>query len=409
MNSFLFSRINAKPDDCFTLKDYELSKKHRNLSTLKCRKKVRYNKVTMSRSCAAEEAKARDYHKDIMNVSQESEEDKKQMADDDTNLFSDANESTKLYKNDSLLQDRKVSVGGFCVHPEILVQETEDVYSEEVANDVQCSLGAPSAASTPRAAANSLLFNYDDGDNDVSIGILDGVPGNSHCKDTVDAVTNAKDLTKSDSRFARFPGKSLSDSTFAFVVNNKDLPKSDSQFPVDLSYTQPQSPTIPSRTRSLQQDLNLTADCSVSLLPHGMKSDEEQADKSNSQSRMIKGHDETVFTSGENEEHSHGPVEKDHGLKATKQATLDAKFFKTKVTSSETDRNAVKRKRESSDEREDSILTRKSADLRVSINSLSNTIILSRLLLRQTSYCFHLTWKRSDWCITIPDVSRLSQ
>jgi len=120
MNSFFF-RIDAKPDDCFTLKDYDLRKRQRNLSTLKCKKKVRYNKVSMSRSDAAEETKARDYHKDNMNVGQEGEEDKKKMAEGDTNLFSDANESTKLYKNSSMLQDRKVSVEGFSVHPEILV------------------------------------------------------------------------------------------------------------------------------------------------------------------------------------------------------------------------------------------------------------------------------------------------
>jgi len=191
----------------------------------------------MSRSGVAEETKARDYHKDNMNVSQEGEEDKKKMAEGDTNLFSDANESTKLYKNSSMLQNRKVSIEGFSVHPEILVQETEDVYSEENANDIHCSLGAPSAASIPLAAANSLLFNYGDDDNDVSMGILDGIHGSSPCKDTVDAVTNAKDPTKSDPHFVRLPRKSLSDSTSAFVIYYRDLPKSDSQFPIDLSYT----------------------------------------------------------------------------------------------------------------------------------------------------------------------------
>jgi len=119
-----------------------------------------------------------------------------------------------------------------------------------------------------------------------------------------------------------------------------------------------------------------------------MKSDEEQEAKPDSQSRMIKGNDEAVCSRGEKEEHSHRPVEKGHGLKVTKQATLDAKFFVTKVTSSENDRNAAKRKRESSDEREDSMRTRKSADLRVNINSLSNVIILYQVTLRQFLCCF---------------------
>jgi len=356
---------DAEPDNCSTLKENELSKKHRNLSTLKCKRKVRYNKLPMSRSITAEETKARAYHKDIMNIRRVSEEDKKLMADGVANLVSEANESTKLYKDSSLLQDKKVSVDGICFPPDVLVQETEDVNSEEVANGFHCSLGAPSAASTPLAAANSPLFDYDNDGNDASMGILDEIPGNSPCKDTVDAVTNAKDLnvTKSDSNSGAFPGKSFSNSTFGFVTNNKDLPKSDSQFPVDLSYTQPQSPTIPSRTRSLQQDLNLTADCSVSLLPHGMKGDEEQELTSDSQSRNIKSVD-TVFLSRESEEQSLHPGEKGHNLKATKQTTLDSKYLKTKLTSSENDSNAAKRKRESSDEREDSTWPRKIKDLR---------------------------------------------
>ena len=365
----------------------------------------------MSRSGVVEETKARACHKDNMNVSRVSEEDKKLMADDVTNLFSDANESTKLYKNSSLLQDKKVSVEVLSVHPEILVQETEDVYSEEVADGFHGSLGTPSATSTPLAAANSPLFNYDDDDNVASMGILDGIPGNSPCKVNVDAVTNAKDLTKSDSHSARIPGKSFSDSTFAFVINNKDLPKSDSQFPVDLSYSQPQSPTIPSRTRSLQQELNLTADCSVSLLPHGMRSDEEQQPQPDSQSRMTKGNDDTVFTSGENEQQSHQPAEKGHNLKGTKQTTLDAKYLKTKVTSSKNDSNTAKRKRESSDEHDDSICPRKSADLRVSIHLLCNIIILSRVTLRQTSCCFHVETLRLVYNYTrrFMDISTFAQ
>ena len=362
----------------------------------------------MSRSVTAEETKARAYHKDNMDVSRLSEEDKKLVADGVANLFSDANESTKLYKNSSLLQDKKVSVDGVSLHPEILVQETEDVHSEEVADGFHCSLGAPSAASTPLAAANSPLFNYDNDDNDASMGILDEIPEISPRENTADAATNAKDLTKSDSQFPRFPRKSLSDSTFAFVINNKDLPKSDSQFPVDLSYTQPQSPTIPSRTRSLQQDLNLTADCSVSLLPHGMKSEEEQKPKSYSQSRMIKNED-TVFISRENEGPSHQPAEKGHNLKATKQTTLDTEYLKRKVTLTENDSNAAKRKRESSDEHEDSISPRKNKDLRVSIDLRSDTFF-SEVTSQQTPLAIMLSI--SVWCqdpLGLPKAPAISQ
>lgn len=327
----------------------------------------------MKRSGVVEDSNARPNHKDNMSVSQVSEEDKNFMVDGIAKLYSDANESTKLYNNSSLLQDKKMSADRISVHPEILVQETEDVHSEEAADGFHCSLGAPSAASTPLAAANSPLFNYDNDDNDASMDIVDEIPGNSPSKSTVDAVTKTKDLIKSDSQFVRLPRKSLSDSTFAFVTTNKGLPKSDSQFPVDLSYTQPQSPTIPSRTRSLQQDLNLTADCSVSLLPHGMKCGEEQKPKSDSQSRMIERED-TVFKRRENEEQSHQPAEKRHNLKATKQTTLDTKYLKTKVTSSKDDTNAAKRKRESSDEPEDTLWATKSNDLRVGIDLHSKTI-----------------------------------
>lgn len=47
------------------------------------------------------------------------------------------------------------------------------------------------------------------------------------------------------------------------------LPASDSQYPVDLSYTQPHSPTIPSYSRSACQDesTRLPSDYSCSLLP----------------------------------------------------------------------------------------------------------------------------------------------
>ncbi|KAL9962287.1 hypothetical protein ACROYT_G031374 [Oculina patagonica] len=321
---------DVAPDNCSTLQDSELSKKHRNLSTFKIKRKVRYNKVSMTRSGAAEETKTKACHEDNSQVSRVSEQHEKSMEEVDVHLFPDANESTKLYQNSSHNLGRKVLADGIPVQPEILVQETEDVYSEELADGFHCPLGAPSAASTPLAAVDSPLFAYDNDDNDVSVDILEGMPGKSTCDDTVDLLTNAK---------ARL----------------ENLPKSDSQFPVDLSYTQPQSPTIPSRTRFLQQDLNLTADCSVSLLPHGMDKEEEQKPKTDSQSRVTNDNDETVFISKETEERPHKErTENCHKNKATKQTTLDAKYLKTKVTLSEKDTNAGKRKRESSDECEDS-------------------------------------------------------
>ncbi|KAJ7389293.1 DNA endonuclease rbbp8 [Desmophyllum pertusum] len=341
VNKDISELMNAFPINCSNVKENELSKKHRTLSTLKCKKKVRYNKVSMQpTSGAAEETKPKAHHKDNMHVSRVSEDVEQLMAEGDGNLFFNANESTKLYQNSPQRQGGKESVDGISAHPEILVQETEDVYSEEVADGFRCSIGAPSASSTPLAAAHSPLFGYDNDENDVSIGILEGVAGKSPCDDTVDILTSAK------SRLAH-------------------LPKSDSQFPVDLSYTQPQSPTIPSRTCSLQQDLNLTADCSVSLLPHGMKNEaeQEQEPKTDSQTR---DNDETVFINREMEEQSYQrqKVENSHKVKAIKQTTLDAKYLKTKATGSEKDINAGKRKRDSSDECDESTLPGKSKDLR---------------------------------------------
>lgn len=333
------------PDNCSTLhvKDSELSKKNRTLSTFKIKRKVRYNKVSMTGCGAAEETTTKTHHNDNLEVSRVSEQHEKSMEEGDVHLFSDANESTKLYQNSPESLGRKVSADRIPVQPEILVQETEDVYSEELADGFHCPLGAPSAASTPLAAVDSPLFAYDNDDNDVSIGILEDMPGKSSCDDTVDLLTNAK---------ARL----------------ENLPKSDSQFPVDLSYTQPQSPTIPSRTRSLQQDLNLTADCSVSLLPHGMDKEEERELRIDSQSGVTKDNDDTVFISKETEERPHQQKDENcHKSKATKQTTLDAKYLKTKVTVSEKDINAGKRKRESSDECEDSSWPSKIKELKVSV------------------------------------------
>ena len=351
------------PDNCSTLKDNELSKKHKNLSTLKSKKKVRYDKVSMTKSSTAEKTETKSHQKDDLQVvSRVNEEYEKTMAEDGVHLFSDANESTKLYQNSPQHLDRKVSANEFPVKPEIpvppeiFVQETEDVYSEELADGFHCSLlGAPSAASTPVAVANSPLFGYDDDDdddNDVSIGILEGVPGKNPCDDTVHVLTNVR---------ARLD----------------NLPKSDSQFPVDLSYTQPQSPTIPSRTRSLQQDLNLTADCSVSLLPHGMEKEEEQKSKPDSQSRMVKDNDETVFISGVMEERSCPQrAESCHKSKATKQTTLNGKYLKTKVTLNDKDISAGKRKRESSDELGDSTRASKMKELKVCFDQFAFMVIV---------------------------------
>ena len=332
-------------DNCSTLKDSEVSKKHRNLTTLKSRRKVRYNKVSVERSGAAQETRTRSHHKDNLHVSRVSAEHDKSMADGGVHLFSDANESTKLYQNSSQNLGRKVSANGVPVQPEILVQETEDVCSEELADGYNYPLGAPSAASTPLAAVDSCPFGYEN--EDVSIGILEGMPGKAPSGDTVDILTSAK-------------------------AQLENLPKSDSQFPVDLSYTQPQSPTIPSRTRSLQQDFNLTADCSVSLLPHAMAKEEEEKPKTDSLSGVVKDDDETVFTSKEMEEQPHQQrAENCHKSKAKKQTTLDTKYMKTKVSLSEKDVNAGKRKRESSDEREDTIWPSKIEELKVSVDLLS--------------------------------------
>ena len=295
--------------------------------------------MSLSQSSAAEEIKTRPH--DNVHVNR-IEEKQKVITDDDDDVFPDANESTKLYQNSPQKQGGEIPV-----HPEVLVQETEDVYTEEVADGFGYSIGAPSATSTPLAAANSLPFDYDnddddDNDDDVSVGILD-VPKQYPQDDTVDILTGAK------SRLA-------------------NLPKSDSQFPVDLSYTQPQSPTIPSRTRSLQQDMNLTADCSVSLLPHGMKNEEDQEPKTDSDSKMIEDNDETVFLSKETAKQSQQQkAESSYKSKPTKQTTLDIDFFNTKTNLNKNDVPAGKRKRESSEEHDEDMAWGKGKGLRVSI------------------------------------------
>lgn len=419
---------NDVPDNCSPSKENELSKKHRsNLSTLKNKKKVRYERVSN-----AADNKGQNNLKDDIQVCKTSYTNEGSLVEGDENLFSDPNESTKLYQNfteqrynrkvsisDELavcpkvltadtegvrccpqLQGVKVSVpdrvsiypkvcapvngdvrypsqrqgakvsvpngmsvcpnvcvpdteeahcspqeqdvkssvsDGMSVHPDILVPDTEDVHPEEADIGLHCSIGFPSAASTPLAAANSPLFGYDsdnddDGDDDISVGILQGATEKSPCNDAVNLLTFSK-------------------------AQLSNLPKSDSQFPVDLSFTQPQSPTIPSRTRSLQQDLNLTADCSVSLLPHGMKHEENES-KNDLKSGVdsIKDNNDTVFIRNKKDEQQIYP-ERDENRnypvkKVSKQTTLDAKLLKVKESGEQNDTNTGKRKRERSGERD---------------------------------------------------------
>ena len=325
-----------------------INKRNGKLSTLKSKKKVRYNKVSASQWTAAEEVKKNSQDKDEIHIS-ETEEKEKLITDDDE-VYPDTNESTKLYHHSP--PDQRQG-GNISAHPEVLVQETEDVYTEEVGDGFGCFIGAPSAASTPLAAASSLRFDYDnvddgvgndDDDDDVSVGILDN-PKQYPKDETMDILTNVK------SQLA-------------------NLPKSDSQFPVDLSYTQPESPTIPSRTRSLQQDMNLTADCSVSLLPHGLKAEEKsekQECKPNFDSKLV---EDNVKTEIENEQMEKQPTPMKAGStcksKSTKQTTLDTNFFSTKGALSKNDFTSGKRKRDTSGEFYDQKSHGKNEDFRVS-------------------------------------------
>ena len=352
------------PEDYFSVKDNESSKKHRNLTTVKCKKKVRYDKVSSTTS-STEEKKCYSY-KDHGKVYYEAN---KKKNNDEENVFSDPNESTKLYHNECPEQGPDVEVLGSdelsvhqkilvpetedvpCsplqeddnkpvadkgrIHPEVIVPDTEDPYVDEVHDyGLHCSIGAPSAASTPLGAANSPLFGYNNGDDskEVSVGILDGVTGKSPSNDTVNLLTAAK------SQLAH-------------------LPKSDSQFPVDLSYTQPQSPTIPSRTQSLNQDMNLTADCSVSLLPHGMRNEvvESRADYKIGQ-KKVKESDDTVFMNKE-------------------ANTFDGKLWTSKANTVGKDNCGYKRKRRSSAEADDNMWPMESKH--VSLRTMYNHLIFS--------------------------------
>ena len=352
------------PEDYFSVKDNESSKKHRNLTTVKCKKKVRYDKVSSTTS-STEEKKCYSY-KDYRRVYYQAN---KKKNNDEENVFSDPNESTKLYHNECPERGPDVEVLGSdelsvhqkilvpetedvpCsplqeddnepvadkgrIHPEVIVPDTEDPYVDEVHDyGLHCSIGAPSAASTPLGAANSPLFGYNNGDDskEVSVGILDGVTGKSPSNDTINLLTAAK------SQLAH-------------------LPKSDSQFPVDLSYTQPQSPTIPSRTQSLNQDMNLTADCSVSLLPHGMRNEvvESRADYKIGQ-KKVKESDDTVFMNKETN-------------------TFDGKLSTSKANTVGKDNCGYKRKRRSSAEADDNMWPMESKH--VSLRTMYNHLIFS--------------------------------
>ena len=416
---------NDVPDNRSPLKENEHSKKLRNLSTLKCKKKVRYNRISN-----LTEKKPGKSLREPVQVCLSSDTSEKSLAEGDENLFSDPNESTKLYQyfaeqknivkvstsdkphvtvglkvlssdlkemqyshcqgakmsvHDEVSvcpkvpitdidhthcstqgygakvhvsvsngvsahhlilvpdtedvncspkqQDAEVSVSNrVSAHPDILVPDTEDVYSEEADIGLHCSIGAPSAASTPLAAANSPLFGYgdhDDDDNEMSIVSLGRSTDKSPCDDTVNLLTAVK-------------------------TQLSNLPKSDSQFPVDLSYTQPQSPTIPSHTRSLQQDLNATADCSVSLLPQGTRNGNGCKNDFKSGVDYCKDDDDTVFLSNRTDKQQ-TRLKRDKGIKTqmkrvSKQTTLDAKLSKGSESEGEKDVSSGKRKRESSDE-----------------------------------------------------------
>lgn len=367
------------PEDYFSVKDNESSKKHRNLTTVKCKKKVRYDKVSSTTS-SREEKKWYSY-KDYGQVYYEAN---KKKNNNEENVFYDPNESTKLYHNECPEQDPDVEVLGSnelsvhqkilvpetedvpCsplqeddnkpvgdkvrIHPEVIVPETEDPY---VDYELHCSIGAPSAASTPLGAANSPLFGFNNGDDskEVSVVILDGVTGKSPSNDTVNLLTAAK------SQLAH-------------------LSKSDSQFPVDLSYTQPQSPTIPSRTQSLNQDMNLTADCSVSLLPHGMRNEEvESRADYNIGQNTVKENDGTVFMNKEANKKTdlkrERNVNNDPG-KVSKQTTLDGKLSTIKASTVDQNSSGYKRKRRSSTEADDNMwpMENKHVSLRMMYNHL---------------------------------------
>lgn len=217
--------------------------------------------------------------------------------------------------------------------PEMLVPETEDPFPEEAGFGFHGAIGAPSAASTPLTAVDSSLFRFgNDDDDEASVGILGGAVA-SPCDDTVSLLS----VTKARAQVS-------------------SLPKSDSQFPVDLSYSQPQSPAVPSRTRSLQQELDLSADCSVSLLPHGVKkeNDFDAIFKTGTEVKDNEGEDFVDNVIDERRKQLKRDDEvKNRVIKTLRQTTLDTKLLKAKGNKGEKDATVNKRKRESSDDDND--------------------------------------------------------
>lgn len=214
--------------------------------------------------------------------------------------------------------------------PEMLVPDTEDPFPEEAELGSHSAIGAPSASSTPLTAVDSSRFHFRNDDNDeTSVGIVGGAVA-SPCDDTVHLLS----LTKVHAQLST-------------------LPKSDSQFPVDLSYSQPQSPTVPSRTRSLQEELDLSADCSVSLLPHGdkKKNDFDAIFKTGTE---VKDNEDEDFVDNVIDELKmqlkRGDEEKNLARKTSRQTTLDTKLLKAKGNKGEKDATVNKRKRENSDD-----------------------------------------------------------
>ncbi|KAK2559902.1 DNA endonuclease RBBP8 [Acropora cervicornis] len=201
--------------------------------------------------------------------------------------------------------------------PEMLVPDTEDPFPEEAELGSHSAIGAPSASSTPLTAVDSSRFHFrNDDDDETNVGIGGGAVA-SPCDDTVSLLT----VTKAHAQLST-------------------LPKSDSQFPVDLSYSQPQSPTVPSRTRSLQEELDLSADCSVSLLPHGdkKKNDFDAIFKTGTE---VKDNEDEDFVDNVIDELKkqlkRGDEEKNLARKTSRQTTLDTKLLKAKGNKGEKD------------------------------------------------------------------------
>ena len=214
--------------------------------------------------------------------------------------------------------------------PEMFVPDTEDPFPEEAELGSHSAIGAPSASSTPLTAVDSSRFHFrNDDDDETSVGIVEGAVA-SPCDDTVSLLS----VTKAHAQVST-------------------LPKSDSQFPVDLSYSQPQSPTVPSRTRSLQEELDLSADCSVSLLPHGVKKKNDFDDIFKTGTEVKDNEDEDFVDNVIDElkkQLKRGEEEKNLVRKTSRQTTFDTKLLKAKGNKGGKDATINKRKRENSDD-----------------------------------------------------------